>query len=420
MVNRTLPEGWEWSTLGAATNPAQKRVDPQKFPDLLYIGMENVESQTMRLLGTVPGKEMKSAADSFSPDDVLYGRLRPYLNKVYRPDFEGLCSTEFIIFRKVPHIHSKFLQYFLNSWDFMNFANSLNAGDRPRVKFEQLADYPFPLAPLPEQERIVNRIEELFSDLDAGVAALERVRAGVKRYKASVLKAAVEGTLTHASLPSPKGRGGSDGLPEGWRWTTVGEIGDENEQTVLTGPFGSNLGSEDFQENGVPVLTIGCLTERGLNLDKAKYISETKARELEKYRVREGDFLFSRMATVGRAGLVTKQFGGLIFNYHLMRLRLDKSKIDISYFLAYVRGSNTVTNYVRDVNHGATRDGINTKQLLDLPVSLPPLDEQRRIVAEVERRLSVVGEVESAVEAGLVRAARLRQSVLWSAFEGRL
>ena len=420
MVNRTLPEGWEWSTLGAATNPAQKRVDPQKFPDLLYIGMENVESQTMRLLGTVPGKEMKSAADSFSPDDVLYGRLRPYLNKVYRPDFEGLCSTEFIIFRKVPHIHSKFLQYFLNSWDFMNFANSLNAGDRPRVKFEQLADYPFPLAPLPEQERIVNRIEELFSDLDAGVAALERVRAGVKRYKASVLKAAVEGTLTHASRPSPKGRGGSDGLPEGWRWTTVGEIGDENEQTVLTGPFGSNLGSEDFQENGVPVLTIGCLTERGLNLDKAKYISETKARELEKYRVREGDFLFSRMATVGRAGLVTKQFGGLIFNYHLMRLRLDKSKIDISYFLAYVRGSNTVTNYVRDVNHGATRDGINTKQLLDLPVSLPPLDEQRRIVAEVERRLSVVGEVESTVNAGLARAARLRQAVLRSAFEGRL
>ncbi len=94
--------------------------------------------------------------------------------------------------------------------------------------------------------------------------------------------------------------------------------------------------------------------------------------------------------------------------------------IDPYYFLFYVRGSSTVTNYVKEVNHGATRDGINTEQLLRLPVALPPLEEQRRIVAEVERRLEAVRGVEAAVEAGLKRAGRLRQAVLRSAFEGRL
>ena len=104
MTNGNLPDGWEWTTIGKATKPMQKRVNPQDHPALPYIGMENVEAHTMQLLGTVPAKEMKSAADTFSPGDVLHGRLRPYLNKVYLPEFTGLCSTEFIVFRKAPHI----------------------------------------------------------------------------------------------------------------------------------------------------------------------------------------------------------------------------------------------------------------------------------------------------------------------------
>src|SRR4051812_17149309 len=127
MVNGNLPSGWTHTTLGEATKPMQKRVNPQDHPTLSYIGMEDIEAHSMRLLGTISAKEMKSAADTFLPGDVLYGRLRPYLNKVYLPGFEGLCSTEFIVFRKVPHIYSTYLQYFLNSWDFVNFANSLNA-----------------------------------------------------------------------------------------------------------------------------------------------------------------------------------------------------------------------------------------------------------------------------------------------------
>jgi type I restriction enzyme, S subunit len=271
------------------------------------------------------------------------------------------------------------------------------------------------IPPISEQERIVAKIEELFTQLEAGTAALKRVQAGLKRYKASVLKAAVEGRLVDGG-----GRVKEGELPEGWRWVKVSQIGLTNEQTVLTGPFGSNLGRDDFIDSGVPVLTIGCLTEQGLSLEKAKYISKEKAKELDRYTVREGDLLFSRMATVGRAGLVTKKHEGLIFNYHLMRLRLSTTIINPYYFLAYTRGGKTVTDYVNEVNHGATRDGINTEQLLALPIPLPPLTEQQQIVAEIERRLSLAQEIESVVEGSLKRASRLRQAVLKAAFEGRL
>lgn len=139
---------------------------------------------------------MRSSAARFDPGDVLYGRLRPYLNKVVRPDFEGLCSAEFIVFPDTPTLRSRFLQYRLNAADFVHFASHLNAGDRPRVDFEQLGDFELDVPPPAIQDAIASRLDELFTDLDAGVAALQRAKAKLKRYRASVLKAAVEGRLT--------------------------------------------------------------------------------------------------------------------------------------------------------------------------------------------------------------------------------
>ena len=318
---------------------------------------------------------------------------------------------------------------------------------------------PLAVPPTPEQHRIVAAIESYFSRLDEAVALLERVQRNLKRYRASVLKAAVEGRLvpTEAALARAEGRSyepasvllgrileerrrrwkaeGGKGtykepvapdttdlpeLPEGWCWATVEQIGDPSDQAVLTGPFGTTLSRSDFQSEGVPVLTIGCLTNGGLSLDKAVYLSEEKAAALSRYSLREGDVLFSRMATVGRAGVVETSLEGALFNYHIMRLRLEDKIMLPLFFLAYVRGSAVVNDYVKAVNHGATRDGINTEQLLRLPVPIPPLAEQHRAVAEIERLASVTDETIRTTQAGLRRAARLRQSILKWAFEGRL
>ena len=213
---------------------------------------------------------------------------------------------------------------------------------------------------------------------------------------------------------------GLPGLPEGWVWATVEQVGDSREQPVLTGPFGSSLGRDDFISEGVPLLTIGCLKETGVSLDKAFFISQKKAVELERYKVREGDILFSRMAAVGRAGLISAFLEGSLINYHLMRLRLNVNAIDPDYFIYYVRGSGTVESYIHEVNHGVTRDGINTTQLLALPVALPPQEVQRKIVEEVERLLSVAQASELILDANLTRAERLRQGVLGKAFRGEL
>jgi type I restriction enzyme S subunit len=209
-------------------------------------------------------------------------------------------------------------------------------------------------------------------------------------------------------------------LPKGWRYVSVSDVGAGGQQPVLTGPFGTTLGRSDFIDCGVPLLTISCLTDQGIRLDKALFVSPAKADELSKYRLRSGDLLFSRMASVGRAGIVGSDLEGALFNYHIMRLRLDETKLLPKFFTAYVRGAKQVRDYLVAVNHGATRDGINTEQLLAMPVIVPPLPEQRCIVAEIERQFTRLEAGVSALRRVQAKLKRYRAAVLKAACEGRL
>jgi len=191
----SLPEGWCWTKLSEIAEHSQKRVHPQSYPKLPYIGLENIEAHTTRLLGTMPSELMRSTADSFSAGDVLYGRLRPYLNKVISPEFEGLCSTEFIVFREGSIIFNKYLLYILNSQKFVSFSNGLNSGDRPRVKFEQLAIFSLPLPPYQEQKRIVYEIEKYLSVIREVEKSINTTLSRMTHLRQSILKQAFEGRL---------------------------------------------------------------------------------------------------------------------------------------------------------------------------------------------------------------------------------
>ena len=260
----------------------------------------------MRLLNTVKTSDVKSSGSYFDRGDVLYGRLRPYLNKVYSPDFSGLASGEFIVFPNQANLHNGYLKYFLNQWEFVSFATRLNAGDRPRVDFSQLVDCPFPLPPLAEQHRIVAEIETQFTRLDASVAALRRAQANLKRYRVSVLKAACEGRLvpTEAELARSEGRDYEPAavllerilaerrarwesrekrrgkykepsaldtsalpeLPEGWAWAVI-------EQLLARSEYGTSVKCS-YEATGLPVLRIPNIVAGEIDLTDIKYATQ--------------------------------------------------------------------------------------------------------------------------------------------------
>ena len=193
---KQLPKGWIVAPLAQTIQPRGEKVSPSNHPEARFIGMDHVESHSMRILGTIPASAMKSSTARFDNGDVLYGRLRPYLNKVAQPNFDGLASAEFIVFPDTQLIRSCFLKHRLNAADFVSFASHLNEGDRPRVSFDQIGKFEILIPPPLEQRRIVAKIEELFSELAKGVESLETARAQLKIYRQAVLKHAFEGKLT--------------------------------------------------------------------------------------------------------------------------------------------------------------------------------------------------------------------------------
>jgi len=441
------------------------RLDKSAFRDNLeisFVPMAAVEAGSghIDVSQTKYFSKVKKGYTPFQENDVLFAKITPCMENGKRavvPKLTnglGFGSTEFHVLRPHEGINPRYVYHFVSSQNFRRDAAHRMTGavgqKRVPQSFLEKALIPVPL--YEEQKLIVAEIEKQFSRLDEAIASLKRIKANLKRYKAAVLKAAVEGKLTeewrkqHPDIePASKllerilaerrkkwnGKGkykepqvsstaGLPPLPKAWTYASVEQLGIIGEQAVLTGPFGTNLGREDFEETGIPVLTISCLKDSGIDLSKAEHVSKGKAVELERYRLRDGDLLFSRMAAVGRAGIVTGNLRGSLINYHIMRLRLEPTVLMAQYYLTYVRGSSQVENYIREVNHGATRDGINTIQLLNMPVALPPIAEQKEIVAEVERRLSVIDELEATVEANLTRADTLHQSVLKKAFAGEL
>ncbi len=328
-----------------------------------------------------------------------------------------------------------------------------------------LAKVRFPIAPLNQQARIVAKIEELFSELDAGVAALERVRASLKRYRAAVLKAAVEGKLTEdwrvqhpdtepasalldrilaerrrkweeaqlakfteAGKQPPKGwqakyvgpshRDGLFELPKTWVWASSLEICDRIENGNTPPPDEMSQGSGE-----VPFIKVYNLTKTGF-LDfniKPTFISfETHRNLLKRSQIIPGDILFNIVGPpLGKVSLVPDYFPEWNTNQAVVLFRLS-SALDKRFFIQALLCREVIDWIVRTAQATAGQFNISVANSRLLPIPLPPLAEQSELITILEQRLSIIEQAEVQVEINLKRASRLRQGILKRAFEGRL
>jgi type I restriction enzyme S subunit len=334
----------------------------------------------------------------------------------------------------------------------------IRASSQPDLGLEYIRQLEISLAPLAEHQRIVAAIEQQFTRLDAGVAALKSAQTRLKRYRAAVLKAAVEGKLTEAwraehpdtepasvllqrILAERRARWGVDmrmkgkdpakvryeesagpdttdlpALPEGWCWASVEQL-----TNVVGGVTkGRNLAGRSTVE--LPYLRVANVQRGFLDLEIMKTI-EVPTDEIDRYLLHEGDVVLTEGGDadkLGRAALWQGQIQPCIHQNHIFRARLIDQRMPPQWLVTYANSEQGQAYFLEASKQTTNLASINLTQLRNCPVPLPSLVEQERIIAEVERRLSVVSELEATVEANLKRAERLRQSILREAFAGRL
>jgi type I restriction enzyme S subunit len=186
---------------------------------------------------------------------------------------------------------------------------------------------------------------------------------------------------------------------------------------VQTGPFGAQLHNTEFKHAGVPVIAVGNLTGTGFTPDGSYFVDDGKAAQLARYDVWAGDLLFARSgATLGKVCVAPEYVRDWRMTGHILRARLNTDVILPQIAVFAIAALPAVREQVFGSVRGVTRPGFNTSLLESIFIPVPPIPEQRRIVAEVDRRLSIVGEVEAAVHENLKRARALRQSTLGTAF----
>ena len=297
--------------------------------------------------------------------------------------------------------------------------------------FQYLRQEKYFVPPLPEQQRIVAKIEELFSEIDKAVENMQTARQQLKTYRQSVLKHAFEGKLTAAWRESSKFRVQSskfkneslklaaepesvyqtkNGLPEGWKWKTVGDICTKVE-------YGSSKKSD--KEGLVPVLRMGNI-QNGL-FDWTDLVFSSDSEEIEKYRLKKGDVLFNRTNSPELVGKTAIYLGEqeAIFAGYLIRIHY---KNDISpKYLTYYLNSLKAKEFGNSVKtDGVNQSNINGQKLKSYPFPKCTLEEQNQIVAEIEKRFSEADKLEESIETALRQTEALRQSILKKAFAGKL
>lgn len=304
----------------------------------------------------------------------------------------------------VESVDPNYLRYYFQTSYIQRQAEALSKGAAAISKLTlnppQFWELTIPLPPLPEQQRIVAQIEEL-------ARRVEEAR-GLRR-------AAVEEAEQVSRSAARNVLGGVKCEP-----TRLVDWVDNTRNAIQTGPFGAQLGSGDFLESGHPVITIGNVQYDGLRFEHLKYVSEVKAANLQRYTVKEGDLLFARMGTVGRSGLVPKECEGWIYNYHLIRVALDRSRIEPRYVIWIIRASQDVEEYLDDRIRGATREGVNSNIVASIPCRVPAVEEQREMVAYLDGLQAKVDELRRLQAETQKELDALMPSILAKAFAGEL
>jgi len=195
-LNEQTPEGWQQLTLGDLVSISDESGIPAVNPILPYVGMEHIESETGKLLSYGDPAHYRSSSYIVNSTQVLYGRLRPYLNKVFIPKEDSYASREFIPMRMTEDLNQQFLLHRLRSSEFVAFAMSLNTGDRPRVKWPQIAEYSICLPSIEEQIEIVEILEEQLFRLGVSLKVADEIEMKASALRRSLLHAAFTGELT--------------------------------------------------------------------------------------------------------------------------------------------------------------------------------------------------------------------------------
>lgn len=297
---------------------------------------------------------------------------------------------------------TKYLRYFIQS-KYLHLNTQKKGTGTPHLNANILKESEIWVPSIPEQERIVARIEELFSQLDASVAELKTAKERLKVYRQAVLKEAFDSALRDNPPMMP-----------------IEKLLTTQRKGMSTGPFGTMIKKHEHQTTGVPMLGIENIGHGNFVDGNKIFVTSEKAKELKSFALLAGDIIISRSGTVGELCAVPERMEGALLSTNLMCISLNSNIIRSDYFIYLFQSKGVVLDQVKELCKGSTRIFLNQAILKQIMFPVPGISKQKEIIEIIESRMSVCDSIEKTVDVALQQAEALRQSILKKAFEGRL
>jgi type I restriction enzyme S subunit len=395
-----LSEEWEITELGDVCQHRRELVEPEKNGVTRYVGLEHIDSGSPKLQRYGSDSEVRSSKSRFYAGDVLYGKLRPYLDKAVLAEWEGICSTDILVFKAFEErIIPEFLVHLLHTSNFLAHAINTTSGvNHPRTSWGDIKTFKFARPPLPEQRAIAHVLSKIQAAAQAQAAIAERARELKRALMAKLFTEGLRGEPLKETEIGP--------MPESWEVKRLKEICDKPQYGYTESAVFENVGPRflritDIQEQGVNWTTVPCCR-----------VPDDK---LDKYLLREGDILFARIgATTGKSYII-ETCPQAIFASYLIRIRVKSSTHPK--FLYYFFNTEAYWRQVNANKEANLKKGISGTVLANLLCPFPKHEEEQR---EIARVLQTVDSKIAAAERKRAGLEELFRAMLGELMTGRV
>ena len=366
-----VPGHWEVKRLKYNLSLLTEKTDRRENP----VALENIEGWTGRFIAT--DTEFQGEGIAFAANDILFGKLRPYLAKAYRAESSGEAVGDFHVMRPGGGMDSHFAQYQILNRTFIDIVDGSTFGSKmPRASWEFVGGMEVTTPPLPEQTQIAAFLDRETAKIDGLVAEQRRLMALLKEKRQAVISHAVtRGLNPHAPL-KPSGIEWLGDVPAHWEVIRLKKLVTES----MSGPYGASLTKGMYSTAGYRVYGQQQVIPDDFSVGDY-YIPEEKFEEMRRYAVFPDDVLISVMGTIGQVAVVPVNVEPGIINPRLVRYRCN-TQIRPRY-LQQVLMSRQHQEHLLFESKGSTMDGLNMQTLGRVSVPLPPIPEQGQILEYV-------------------------------------
>lgn len=411
-----LPDTWVECHLGEVVEYGSAlKVEPEEIPPGAWVlELEDIEKDTSKLLQrlTSAERQSKSTKTQFREGDVLYGKLRPYLNKVLRADQDGYCTTEIIPITPSNIVVRDYLFYSLKRPAFVQYADAASHGlSMPRLGTEAGKNAPFILAPLREQARISKKLEVLIGRADACRERIDRVPGLIARFRQAVVGAATTGELTADWRVTQSESSAPETI---WERRSLADLCLAG-RTISYGVI--KLGRD--VPDGVPCLRTSNVRWLRVETEGMKRISPSLSSDHSRTILKGGEVLVNVRGTLGGVAVASRDMIGWNVSREVAVIPADPAVVD-PFYLAYWIGSARSQRWLNRVERGVAYVGINLEDLRQLPVDLPPVQEQQEIVRRVEGLFGYSDRLEIRYWAARSAVEQITPASIAKAFRGEL